>query len=213
VLEIATSEGELIRRALGAQWSRLHPDIQQRFNRNPPPGHRLYYTGTLSELTCSRLGRVLAWMTQPLVRGALIPVTDYNFPVDIEVFSRPGDPAIFKQRTYRLNGRKPVQFTSRMVGHDAERLIEYVGAGLGMVLSLSVDDGNLTFESERYFIELFGLRIRLPGVLTPGKTHLVHRNESPGSFSIRIDIRHALFGTTFTQAGEFHEIAEPRVAA
>ena len=208
--DVVGSEGELFRRVLGDEWRKLHPDIQHRFGQNPQVGHRLHYTGTLWELSCSRLGRLLAWATQPIVRGALIPVTDHDFPVDIEVYSRPGDPAIFKQRIYRLNGRKPIMFTSRMVALGTDRVIEYVGAGLGMVLKLSVDDGNLHFTSERYFFQIFGTRIPLPGVLTPGKTFLVHRNEGPERFSIRIEIRHALFGTTFTQAGEFREIPAPR---
>lgn len=206
--DVVRSEGELFRHVLGDEWGSLHPDIQHRFGMNPPVGSRLYYTGTLWELTCSRLGKLMAWATQPFVRGALIPVTDHDFPVDIEVFSRPGDPAIFKQRIYRLNGREPIMFTSRMVALGTDRVIEYVGIGLGMVLKLSVNDGNLYFTSERYFFEVFGVRIPLPGVLTPGKTFLVHRNESPESFSIRIEIRHALFGTTFTQAGEFRELRQ-----
>ncbi len=34
----------------------------------------------------------------------------------------------------------------------------------------------------------------------PGKTFLCHRNDAPTQFNIRIEIRHCLFGTTFTTA-------------
>ena len=67
-------------------------------------------------------------------------------------------------------------------------------------------DGNLHFESDGYFWELLGVRIPLPGFITPGKTFLCHRNNSANQFDIRIEIRHALFGTTFTQAGVFSEV-------
>ena len=95
------SEGELFRKVMGEQWLTLHPDIRRRFEKNPAPDQPLYYRGELSELTSSRLGKVLGWLTRPFIDGALIPHDDHDFPVDIEVYSRPGCPFIFKQRTYR----------------------------------------------------------------------------------------------------------------
>lgn len=199
------SEGELFRKILGREWQALHPDIQRRFNKNPAPGQPLRYRGSLSELRCSRLGRVLGWLTRPFISGALMPYCDANFPVDIEVYSKPGSDAIFKQRIYRLNGRKPVRFTSFMRESEKGEVLEYVGFGLGMKLILHVQEGDLYFTSDGYFWDLFGWRMPLPDLLTPGKTFLCHRNDNPQQFNIRIEIRHPWFGTTFTQVGVFHE--------
>ena len=91
------SEGELFKKILGTEWLKLHPDIQLRFNKNPVAGEPLYYTGTLSELTCSKLGKLLGYLTMPMIKGALLPFNDSNFPVDIEVYSKPNYPFIFKQ--------------------------------------------------------------------------------------------------------------------
>lgn len=201
------SEGELFKKILGPAWRRLHPDIQARFDKNPLPGKPLNYRGSLSELSCSRLGRILGYLSMPLIRGALMPYNDADFPVDIQVYSKPGCASIFKQRIYRLNGRQPVMFTSFMAESSRGEVLEYVGMGLGMKLVLEVRDGNLHFESDGYFWQVLGVRIPLPGVLTPGKTFLCHRNNSANQFDIRIEIRHALFGTTFTQAGVFREVA------
>ena len=52
---------------------------------------------------------------------------------------------------------------------------------------------------------MIGVRVPLPVLLTPGKTFLCHRNDSASQFDIRIEIRHPVFGTTFTQAGIFRE--------
>jgi len=199
------SEGELFKKVMGAEWQTLHPDIRRRFEKNPAPGQPLYYRGELSELSCSRLGRLLGWITRPFINGALIPHNDTDFPVDIEVYSRPGCAFIFKQRTYRLHGRKPIRFTSYMAESEQGEVLEYVGMGLGMKLVLDVREGNLYFTSDGYFLDLFGWRLPLPGLLTPGKTYLCHRNDHPQQFNIRIEIRHALFGTTFTQVGVFRE--------
>jgi hypothetical protein len=201
------SEGELFKKILGPAWRELHPDIQARFDKNPLPGKPLYYSGRLSELTCSRIGRMLGYLTMPLIKGALMPYNDADFPVEIQVYSKPACASIFKQRIYKLNTRKPVMFTSFMAESRKGEVLEYVGKGLGMKLVLEVRDGNLHFESDGYFWEVFGVRIPLPGMLTPGKTFLCHRNNSPNQFDIRIEIRHALFGTTFTQAGVFREVA------
>lgn len=200
------SEGELFKKILGPTWGQLHPDIQRRFDKNPAPGKPLYYRGELSELTASRMGKLLGYLTMPLIKGALMPYDDASFPVDIQVYSRENSPAIFKQRIYRLNGRKPVQFTSFMRESRKGEVMEYVGMGLGMKLVLDVRDGNLHFESDGYFWEVFGVRIPLPCVLTPGKTFLRHRNQTPEQFDIRIEIRHVWFGTTFTQVGVFREV-------
>ncbi|MES2068824.1 MAG: DUF4166 domain-containing protein [Pseudomonadota bacterium] len=208
----APSEGELFRKILGAEWQKLHPDIQLRFAGNPTPGQPLYYTGSLAELSCSWIGKLLGYLSMPLIQGALIPFSDSNFPVDIQVYSKPDCPYIFKQRIYRLHGRKPIQFTSYMRESEQGEVLEYVGMGLGMKLVLHVHDGNLYFTSDGYFWDILGFRIPLPDILTPGKTYLCHRNDSPDHFNIRIEIKHGLFGTTFTQAGAFHEIRQDKKA-
>ena len=201
------SEGELFRKILGAEWQKLHPDIQARFAKNPEPNRPLYYTGHLSELTCSFVGKLIGHLSKPFIKGALIPYSDYDFPVDIQVYSKPNCAWIFKQRIYRLHGRKPIQFTSYMAESERGEVLEYVGMGLGMKLVLHVHEGNLYFTSDGYFWDIFGWRMPIPGLFTPGKTYLCHRNDNPSQFNIRIEIKHALFGTTFTQVGVFHEIS------
>jgi hypothetical protein len=200
------SEGELFKKILGPEWRKLHSDIQARFDKNPAPGRPLRYTGTLSELKCSRFGSLLGHLTMPIIKGALIPFSDADFPVDIQVYSKPDCASIFKQRIYHLRGRKPIQFTSYMRESRKGEVLEYVGMGLGMKLILHVDEGNLYFTSDGYFWDILGFRIPLPGIFTPGKTFLCHRNDNPNQFSIRIEIKHCLFGTTFTQAGVFREL-------
>jgi hypothetical protein len=199
------SEGELFKKILGSEWTRLHPDIQRRFDKNPAPGKPLLYDGSLNELRASRFGKLLGYLTRPLIQGALIPYDAVDVPVDIQVYSKPDCPHIFKQRIYSLPGRKPVRFTSYMAESEQGEVLEYVGMGLGMKLTLCVQDGNLHFTSDGYFWDVLGWRIPLPGFLTPGKTYLCHRNNAPNQFDIRIEIRHPLFGLAFVQAGVFHE--------
>jgi hypothetical protein len=199
------SEGELFRKILGPAWRQLHPDIQRRFEKNPAPGKPLRYQGRLDELRASRFGKVLGYLTRPLIQGALMPYDAADVPVDIEVYSKPGCPHIFKQRIYHVPRRRPVRFTSYMAESEQGEVLEYVGLGLGMKLVLAIRDGNLHFTSDGYFWDVLGWRIPLPAILTPGKTYLCHRNNAPNQFDIRIEIHHPLFGLAFVQAGVFRE--------
>lgn len=199
------SEGELFKKIMGDKWSRLHPDIQKRFEKNPEPGHPLKYKGRLEELSCSFWGRIFGYMTWPFIRGALIPCTAYDFPVDIQVYSRTGCPYIFKERLYGIPGRNPVSFTSYMKESPKGEVLEYVGAGLGMKLLVFEKDSNLHFKSDGYFWDMGLFRIPIPAVFTPGDTYLTHLNEGADRFRIRIDIRHKIFGPMFVQAGVFTE--------
>src|SRR6185369_7746837 len=90
------SEGRLFKKILGSEWGKLHPDIQKRFGRNPELNKPLYYTGHLSELNCSTFGKFLGYLTLPFLKGALLPFNDSDFPVDIQVYSKPNNPSIFK---------------------------------------------------------------------------------------------------------------------
>lgn len=200
------SEGELFRKVLGAEWQTLHPDIQKRFAKNPEPGQPLFYAGFLSELFCSRFGKLIGLMSMPIIDGALIPYNDADFPVDIQVYAKPDCYSIFKQRIYRLHGRKAIQFTSYMCESENGEVLEYVGRGLGMKLLLHVHERNLYFTSDGYFWDIFGWRLPLPGFLTPGKVFLCHCNDNQEQFNIRIEIKHCLFGTTFKQVGVFQEV-------
>ena len=206
---IHPSEGELFKRVLGVKWQELHPDIQARFDKNPRPNHPLYYQGHLSELSCSRFGRLIGLLTKPLIKGALIPFNDANFPVDIEVYSKPECRDIFKQRIYRLHDKKPIQFTSFMREGKRGEVLEYVGFGLGMKLVLHVYEGNLYFRSDGYFWDILGFLMPIPALFTPGRTFLCHRNDNASQFNIRIEIKHPIFGTIFTQVGIFHDL-QPR---
>lgn len=202
------SEGELFREVMGDKWSNLHPEIQKRFEKNPAPGAPLRYRGVLEELSCSFAGKLLGFLTRPLIKGALIPYSAADVPVDIRVYTEPGDPAIYKHRIYRLPGRTPIDFTSFMRRSAQGEVLEYVGVGLGMKLLVFEKDRNLHFRSDGYFWDLGFARIPVPGILSPGDTYLMHINEGAGRFRIRIDIEHVLFGRMFVQAGVFEEVQE-----
>ncbi len=205
-MQTYSSEGELFKSILGSKWESLHPDIQKRFEKNPIPGNPLKYTGNLEELSCSRWGKLLGFVTKPLIKGALIPYTEFDVPVDIQVYTKEGCSYIFKQRNYKLSNSKPIMFTSYMRQSSKGEVLEYVGMGLGMKLIVFEKDTNLHFKSDGYFWDIGLFKIPIPDILSPGATYLTHLNEGENQFRIRIDITHKLFGKMFVQAGVFNEL-------
>lgn len=204
-----TSEGALFRYKLGEEWNRLHPDVQKRFEKDPAPGKPLAYHGVMTRMDASFIGLMFAWGTR--FCGCLQPFTGNRVPVNIRVFGKPGKAAIYKRRHYLRPGKKPFRFTSAMVLGPNEEVLELVGFGMGMVLNVSVtDEGNLHFYSKSYFFKLGNVMIPLPSFMTPGETNLTHFNINPDRFSIRIDIKHPLYGQLFLHEGTFWEKgAEP----
>jgi hypothetical protein len=200
------SEGELFKKILGDRWLCLHTDIQKRFEKNPIHGTPLYYEGILDELYCSIWGKLLGYITRPLIHGALIPHTAHHFPVHIQVYSKIDCPYIFKERIYFLPDRTPITFTSYMRESEKGEVLEYVGSGLGMKLIVFEKDSNLHFKSDGYFWDIGLFRIPIPDILSPGKTYLTHVNQGHDQFSISIIIKHPVFGIMFKQTGTFHEI-------
>ena len=167
-----TSEGKLFKEVLGNKWKDLHIDIQTRFDKNPSPDSPLKYEGIIDELYCSGWGKVLAYITKPMIKGALIPYSENDVPVDIRVYTLNNDPNIYKERIYKLKNKKPLLFTSNMRLSTNGEVLEYVGMGLGMKLTITEKDSNLHFESDGYFLDIGFFRIPIPALFTPGKTLL-----------------------------------------
>lgn len=202
MLVLPCSEGELIKQALGQDWDKLHADIRQRFTHT---ANELFYQGTMTRLWCSGFGKCLAYLSYPLIKGALLPHRVSHIPIKIKVFRQQGRSKIFKSRWYYIKPQQPICFTSAMLLDDQQHLIEYVGGGLGMYLQTSVQNEQLMFHSTGYFWQIAGYQFSLPAWLTPGETILTHQNVDARHFLVNIQITHCWFGLSFVQEGLFEE--------
>ena len=202
------TEGRLFRDELGPAWDALHENIRKRFDHDPPPGQAVNYSGIMSRIECSRAGKMLAWFVQ--YTGALMPLEGAGVPVDITVWTEPGSQAVHKRRAYHFPDRKPFVFQSRMLRDHRGHLVEYVGGGFGMYLSVREAGCNLHFEDKGYFVKWLGLRMPIPRLLGPGKVRLRHEDIAADAFSITIEITHPLFGLMYFQQGTFQHATGQR---
>ncbi len=180
-------------------WGRLHPDVQRRFGTHAQP---VRYQGLL-DLRCSRLGRLLAWLSWAF-RGPLLAQRATGVPVAVEV-SPDGAGGVMWTRHL---GRHIVRSVKQ--AHPDHGVLERTAGGLAMALDVLEDEGALVFQSRHYLWCIGPWRLRLPHWLTPGTCRVEHRDLGQGRFRFTLSMTHPRWGQTFEQTGVFEDPAQER---
>jgi Domain of unknown function (DUF4166) len=205
----ATPElGDLRFRALlpEAEWAELPAAIRHRFSKRLAGGKTIIYVGEVEETRISRAGWPLVQAAR-LIGGPLPTRRDAHVPSVVTVTE---DVASGGQIWTRLYARKAgfpqvIHSSKRFCGPTG--LEEYIGRGVGMALTIQVDDHALIFRSHHFFLQLFGTRIRLPRWLTPGALSVTHKEIGSGAFSFTLDVAHPRFGSLVYQFAVFREVS------
>lgn len=184
-------------RLLGrAAWLSLSADTRARFRIGAPArtyegdmGVRASWVGLLIAQACRLIGQPLA------------PWRGEGVPVSVAVHTDK-DGSLVWDRLYRFPRKRPCFVTSRKVA-DHRGMVEMVRGGLGMALNVTVEEGALHFRSRGYFLEIGGWRLPLPGLMTPGRAHVIHRDLGEGKFLFSLAFRHPWLGETLSQEGVF----------
>jgi hypothetical protein len=182
-------------------WRRLHPEVRRRFSDGH--AHAVTYPGRL-EVERNWAGLLFA-LTAKLFGGPL-PVARAADAAAIVCVRNNGQGGVVWERWLELRkGSAPLRIASTKQTDDSGRLLECVEGGLGMVLRVFEQNRGLVFESQSYFVTLFGRRIPLPHAVTPGVCRVEHHHVSDGQFRFAMTVVHPLFGRTFSQTGIFHD--------
>lgn len=198
--------GSLIKQHLGEDWDKLHPDVQQRFSKDPDIGETILYRGKI-DTKCSCTGWLFAHFTR-IVGNPLTPYEGKHIPLDVRLFRKNGTDGICWQRTYHFPDKKPyIVISIKKSGRHGE-MLECVGGGFGMVLDVYAENQQLHFKSTRYFWRLGHFRLPLPHFITPGETHVIHADKGEGNFRFTIGMTHPWLGRTFFQDGLFRREVE-----
>ncbi len=202
--EDAERKESSIKKLLGDDWVKLHPNVQQRFATEPTVREHVFYRGKMETVECSFVGKIFAHITR-LIANPLTPYEGDNVSMDVLLYRKTGLAGVYWRRTYYYEGRTPYTVMSVKRSDSKGRMTECVGAGFGMVLDVTAEDENLHFRSTRYFWQLGKLRVPLPHILTPGETHVIHEDLRGGDFRFTISMTHKYLGRTFYQTGIFRE--------
>jgi hypothetical protein len=199
--------GDLRFRALvpDEDWSNLPAPIRNRFTKRLAGGHTIVYVGEVLEARMALLGHWLAQAAR--LFGSPFPTAcDVHVPSVVTVTEdiATGGQIWTRLYTRRRGFPQVIHSSKRFAGPTG--LEECVGHGVGMALTVQVEQCSLIFRSHHYFIQAFGVRARLPGWMTPGALTVTHSERGDGTFSFTLDVSHRLFGVLIHQYAVFREI-------
>jgi hypothetical protein len=196
----------MFRTVLGADFERLHPALQRRFDVGLDTGYACVGTGVMQSI---RRG---PWWTVPFLRlgkvrnilvadvGTDVPFRIENYPY-LDPFGRE---TVTFVREYSVRAT-PSRFDATMVEHDG-RIVDYLGTHqhLAVDLDLSVEpDGSLLLRSDAQRFYAGPLGFRFPMVFS-GRAELRERfDDATGEYRIDLEVRNRLFGFLFGYSGRF----------
>lgn len=204
----AVNEDPRFRNLLAPQdWRRLPWPIRRRFTHALADGETAVFVGRVVRTRLSFFGRLVSQALRLV--GAPLPLrSSAHAPASVIVTEDRASGGQVWTRIYGVRGGFP------QVVHSAKRfcgptgLEEQVGRGVGMALTVHVENRALVFRSAWYFVRAFGRTLRLPRFLCPGRLEVVHREERDGHFSFTLTLTHPLFGEALQQLAFFRDWSE-----
>lgn len=189
-------------RLVGDAWRQLPIAVRRRFDSKLMPGEVKVYRG---KVTCTHLSWA-GWLLAEAARlvGAPLPLGHGTTGASlVAVTEEPGFCGQIWSRSYARPGRFP------QVIHSAKRftgptgLEEYLGCGLLMRLTVSVEHETLVFRSRGFAVEIAGRSVPLPRWLSPGACEVRHRDDGNGRFTFTLTLAHPLLGRLVHQEARY----------
>lgn len=199
----------VFQRALGADFGRLHPELQKRFGVSVAGGYGCIGRGVMSEV---RRG---PWWTLPFLalgasRNIMFPERgcDIPFVIDNHAYvDSLGRETVTFVRTMTVRPGRRRRFDATMIYSEARgRIVDYLGTHQHLAVDLDftvTSDGALQLTSgEQRFYE-GPVAFRFP-MLFSGRAHLTERfDDETQRYVIDLEVRNRVFGLLFGYRGEF----------
>lgn len=198
----------IFERALGADFERLHPQLQRRFGVGLDSGYACVGTGTMDRI---RHGSPLLrpFLALGAIRNILVPRGGRGIPFRIENYpyrDSLGRETVTFVRSFTFPDRGH-RFDATMVFDPSRRVIvDYLGTHQHLAADLhpSVDaDGALLIRSGRQLLVEGPVAVRVPGFLTGAARLRESFDEATGRFRIQVRVTNPLLGTLFAYEGGF----------
>jgi Domain of unknown function (DUF4166) len=193
-----------------ANWAKLPDTIRARFGRKARAGCTVSYVGQIAECEMTALGKALA-IAAKLIGGPLPLSADTNVAAAVNVTEDEVGEGQFWTRQYGHHKGFPQTINSVKRFGGPTGIEEHLGVGflgVGIALTLRAESDALYFESDHYFVNCFGLRIKMPTWLSPGHLVIGHIDGPNGWFAFTLDLKHPRWGTLIHQVCMFAERSE-----
>lgn len=187
-----------------AEWRKLPLPIRRRFTQRLAGGNTIIYAGEVIENRLSRAGWCLAQLAR-LIGGPLPTGTEARVASVVAVTEdMSGGGQVWTRLYARRNGFPQIIHSAKRFA-GATGLEEHIGCGIGIALTVHVVAGALEFRSAHYFVQVLGIRIRLPRWLAPGTLSVTHADLAEGEFRYTLHLDHPRLGTLIHQVAVFRE--------
>ncbi len=206
-------------RAMGEDFSRLHPMLQRRFGVGLAAGYACVGRGEMLRI---RRG---PWWTVPFlhigrIRNILAPFPGERVPFTVENYPYRdpfGRETVTFVRTFRYPDRpgRPGRFDATMIRGRDGRIVDYLGTHQHLAVDLALHalpDGSLRLTSDAQRFYAGPVAFRFP-MLFSGRADLRESfDDATGEFVIRLAVHNRFFGFLFGYEGrftcEFPEVAD-----
>jgi len=189
-------------------WHMLPAPIRTRFSKRLQQGRSIAYQGVVTRMQMSWPGFCLAHAARLV--GAPLPydMKSVDQPAVVVVTEDVATNGQFWIRQYGRRGAFPQTVHSSKRFQGPTGLEEYIGFGIGMALTVEATPTALLFKSDHYFLQLFGLRAKLPRWLSPGALVIGHHEMGNDRFTFTLSLRSRWFGDLITQDAVFKDAKE-----
>lgn len=186
---------------LGSQWAELGHIVQKHYSLTPYSDDYVRVDGVMDEIHHSLFAKLL--IPFGVLFGAVVPYRAKNVPISVHYRSCSSDANLYWDRVFKFRPNKKFHFRSFMQHTGDNEVIEYVRFGVGMRLQVTVEDGALVFRDIGYIWKILGFNIPVPGGLLFGKAYVEERPIDENTFSMRLELKHPIFGILFRYRGSF----------
>jgi uncharacterized protein DUF4166 len=186
-------------------WNSLPHSVRRRFGKRLTGGASVVYQGAVVAMRMNIAGHVLAQLAR-LIGGPLpYDMSSVNQPAVVSVTEDSAGEGQFWIRQYGRAAGFPqvVHSSKRFTGPTG--IEEYIGSGIGMALRVSANSDGLVFESDHYFLQFAGRRLRFPAWFRPGTLTITHRDLGNARFLFSLTLKSRLFGELVHQDALFHD--------
>lgn len=200
---MSSNKRPVIKQALGKNWDDLDDIVKQHYEMTSGESSEMTIKGVMDEVYHSNIAKL--FLLPGRFFGALVPYKGRNIPTEVRNWTSEEDcKAMFWHRTLDFPNKAPLIFASRMEHIKDDEIIEYVRYGMGIRMSMSVDDGALIFKSKGYVWKIGGISIPIPTWLILGEAKIIEKGTAVDKFYINFEMVHPLFGKTFSYSGHFY---------
>jgi hypothetical protein len=188
----------LLQQVVGADWQKLPRVIQRHYE--VPDGQSTCLQGTM---TIHYPNFMLPMVGIIHLFGGLIFRRGQAVQTRVEKTTSAAGNLLHWQRTMTYPDGKTHFFRSRMAYLAEHELIESIGYGFGIRLTVKVENGDLVYRSNGHVWQGFGLRLIIPDCLLLGTATISEHAVAEDRFYLDFTIRHPWWGETYSYRGEF----------